>query len=344
MSALLHIAGWGAVSPAGWTSTDLADAVLSGQNLPATLDLRHPDAPPIPCRRVPAPQTSPGWLRQPRLRRTSPITRFAVSAALEALHQDRPTPAPTPPGLGILFAVQNGSVNYSSRFFAEVLANPGLASPILFPETVFNAPSSHIGSLLAAPLLNNTLVSDAGGFITALDMAAQWLDEGRVTDCLIISAEEYDWLSAEALALMPGQKVASEGAAALWICRTCDSLPDQIRLEQITEAATITQQQPRVAAIQKMRRELAAPQSSTLISAASGSSTWDRPHAEAFADWNGPRHSIQPQFGHGFSVLAGWQCVLACELIQRRLCDHAVIPADTGAAQAQAAWFTRTHP
>jgi hypothetical protein len=86
----LRIAGWGAVSPAGWTATDLAEAVLDGRDLPPTLDVRHPEAPAIPCRRVPELTAPPPWLRHPRLRRTSPITRFAVSAALEALQRQRP--------------------------------------------------------------------------------------------------------------------------------------------------------------------------------------------------------------------------------------------------------------
>jgi hypothetical protein len=342
MNATLRIAGWGAVSPAGWTAADLADAVLDGRECPATLDPRHADAPPIPCRRVPALATPPPWGRLPRLRRTSPITRFAVAAALEALHRDPTAPdSPPSPTLGILFAVQNGSVNFSRRFFAEVLENPSLASPILFPETVFNAPSSHLSSLLAAPTLNNTLVSDAGGFLTALDMATHWLDEGRVTDCLIVSAEEYDWLSAEALSLFPGPKIASEGAAALWLQHNDAPLSGSLVLEQITEAAPITARQTRATAIQRMKTALAAPANATLLAATSGCPVWDRPHLDAFGSWTAPRFTLQPQFGHPFAVLGGWQCALACELLQRNLCLDAVIPADTGATQAQAAWFHR---
>jgi hypothetical protein len=90
-----------------------------------------------------------------------------------------------------------------------------------------------------------------------------------------------------------------------------------------------------------MRSELAAPDSATLVSAASGITAWDRPHHETFADWSGPRFTLQSQFGHPFSTLGGWQCVLACELLQRGTCTDSVIPADTGATQAQAAWFHR---
>ncbi len=338
MRADLIIQGWGAVSPAGWSAAALADAVLAGTELPATLEQRQPDAPALPCKRVPAPDTPPPWLRHARLRRVSPITRFAVAAALEALGSNPPPGA----ALGIVFAVQNGGVNFSRRFYAEVLENPSLASPILFPETVFNAPSSHLASLLGAPALNNTVVGDAGGFLVALDMAAQWLDEGRVSDCLIVAAEEQDWLSAEALALYPGAKTATEGAVALWLRRAA-AVSDDILLEQITPAHLHTNQCARAQALRALRAELAAPATATLVSAASGSPAWDRPHQESFADWQGPRHTLQDQFGHGFSVLGGWQCVLACELLRRGLAEDTVVAADTGATQTLAAWFQKSH-
>lgn len=344
MNPDLIIAGWGAVSPAGWTAGELADAVLDGRDLPVFLEKRHPEVPALPCRRVPAPAAPPPWLRHPRLRRASPITRFAVAAALEALRRDPAavTVEPAGPSLGIVFAVQNGGVNFSRRFYAEVLDNPGLASPILFPETVFNAPSSHLASLLAAPALNNTLVGDAGGFLVALDMAAQWLGEGRVSDCLVVAADEYDWLSAEALDLFPGQKTATEGSAALWLRRAEAETPapaGAVVLEQITETLAITRAQPRAAAIRRMKAGLDAPPDAALVSAASGSAAWDRPHQEAFAGWSGPRFTLQEQFGHPFVVLGGWQCALACELLRRGLAKDAVIPADTGASQVLAAWL-----
>lgn len=337
MNTHFAIAGWGAVSPAGWSAAALSDAVLAGTKYPAAVESRHPGAPAFPCQRAPALDTPPPWLRHTRLRRASPITRFAVAAALEALG----TAAPAGGGLGIVFSVQNGGVNFSRRFYAEVLENPSLASPILFPETVFNAPSSHLAALLAAPALNNTLVSDTGGFLVALDLAAQWLDEGRVSDCLVLAAEEQDWLSTEALALYPGPKTAAEGAAALWLRRAASS-GSEILLEQITAPQIITNTRSRAEAILAMRREIAAPASAALFTSASGAASWDRPHLHAFADWQGPRYALQPQFGHPFAVLSGWQCVLACELLQRGLARDAVIPADTGASQALAAWFQKT--
>ena len=351
----IRLAGWGAVSPAGWSAADLAAAVLDSHAIATLTEQRSADAPATQVRRVPAVSSPPAWLTLPRLRRTSPITRFAVSAALEALGPQRPThdsnsqsqaAAATPShppssSLGLIFVVQNGSVNFSRRFFAEALENPALASPILFPETVFNAPSSHLASLLAAPTLNNTLVSDSAGFLNALEMAAEWLDQGRASDVLVVSAEEHDWLSAEALSLFPGQKNASEGAAAVWLSTTPEPRPGDIVLEQLTDSFTISHLCPRSTAIQRLAAQLAAPRSAPRVCSDSASAAWDRPSTATFADWQGPRLSLQSVLGHPYSVLGGWQCVVACELLARGLDSDVAIVADSGATQAQAAWFHR---
>ena len=347
----INLAGWGAVSPAGWSAVDLASAVLDQRLIAAVSEQRSADAPLIQVCRVPSPTHPPPWLKLSRLRRTSPITRFAVSAALEALHGNsellfvdtptRSTSGPLPTSLGIIFVVQNGSVNFSRRFYAEVLDNPALASPILFPETVFNAPSSHLASLLTASTLNNTLVSDSVGFFNALEMATHWLDQGRATDVLVVSAEEHDWLSAEALLLFPGQKTAAEGAAAVWLTATADPCAGQIVLEQLTDSFTISQRCSRLTAIQRVAAQLAAPSSASLVCSDSGCGVWDHLSTSSFAGWQGPRIPLQPFLGHPFAVLGGWQCVVACELLARGLNTHAAIVADSGATQAQAAWFHR---
>src|SRR3712207_7831863 len=42
-------------------------------------------------------------------------------------------------------AVSNGGVIYTKRFYHEVVESGAeAASPLLFPETVFNAPASHL--------------------------------------------------------------------------------------------------------------------------------------------------------------------------------------------------------
>ena len=123
----------------------------------------------------------PAFLKHPRLRRVSPISKFAVAASLEALGEHRV--ASIKDGslkVGVIFSILNGCVNYSRRFYTEALADPKTASPILFPETVFNAPSSHLSALLGTAEINYTLIGDHAGFLPAIKIAKQWLEEGRV--------------------------------------------------------------------------------------------------------------------------------------------------------------------
>ena len=111
--------------------------------------------------------------------------------------------------------MMNGCVNYTGRFFNEVLQNPAQASPLIFPETVFNAPASHIASFLGIDGVVSTLVGSSNAIVEALDTAAFWIRSGIVEECLIIAAEECDWLSAEALTYYHPKLIASEGAGAL---------------------------------------------------------------------------------------------------------------------------------
>lgn len=344
MTSCIEIAGWGAVSPAGWSVSALVEAIEANMPLPVDCEQRKTGAPQTKVRRVPNLSQTPAWLKAPRLRRTSPISRYAASAMMKALHRDTMSEFELPKDLGIIFAVQNGSVQYSRRFFAEALENPLLASPILFPETVFNAPSSHLSSLVQSATMNNTLVGDAGGFVAALDLAAQWLSDRAVSHCLVVAAEENDWVSAEALALFPGDQIAAEGAAALWLNVSAEPSPGAIVLEQITQPAAVTRLRTRASAIMMMKEELQAPKTAWLIQSLTGSAAWDRPHLDAFSDWQGRTLDVETHLGHGFSVLGGWQCALACQLLHTEVgvSRDAVVVGDCGASQATAAWFRRS--
>lgn len=212
----IHIRGVGAVSAAGWSGADLLRVVREGMPLPTSNCVRPGDERPWPCaaRLVPPPPPEKA-ARHPRLRRASAITRYSVAAAVEAMTDAGHDPAAPPKGLGILFTMMNGCVNYTGRFYQEVLQNPAQASPLIFPETVFNAPASHVASFLGVDGAVSTLVGSSNTIMEAFDAAACWLRTGLVEECLLIAAEECDWLSAEALTYYHPKLVASEGAAAL---------------------------------------------------------------------------------------------------------------------------------
>ena len=210
------IRGVGAVSSAGWSAAAMHAAVLAGTPLPSTPCARPGDVRSWPCESRFAPASPPEKIaRHPRLRRSSAITRYSVAAALEALADAGYDPAVPPPGLGILFVMMNGCVNYTGRFYHEVLQNPAQASPLIFPETVFNAPASHLASFLGVDGAVSTLVGSPNSIMEALTTAAFWINSGIVNECLLVAAEECDWLSAEALTYYHPKLIASEGAGAL---------------------------------------------------------------------------------------------------------------------------------
>lgn len=212
----LRICGVGAVSAAGWNAAAMHEAVLEGTPLPTTTCVRPGEERAWPCESRLVPAAPPEkTLRHPRLRRSSAITRYSVAAALEALADAGHDPAAPPPGLGILFVMMNGCVNYTGRFYDEVLQNPAQASPLIFPETVFNAPASHIASFLGVDGVVSTLVGSPTSIVEALDTASFWISSGIVKQCLVIAAEECDWLSTEGLTYYHPKLIASEGAGAL---------------------------------------------------------------------------------------------------------------------------------
>lgn len=307
----LRIAGVGAVSPAGWGVPALMESVRAGVSLPHEELTRAPGALVQRLRRVPRPAAPPSFAREPRLRRTSPITAFAVAAALEALGPERV--ARVQAGglrLGVVVVMLNGCVAFSRRFFGEVLDNPATASPLIFPETVFNAPSSHLASLLGTGEVNYTLVGDTAQFPAAFDLAALWLEEGGLDGVLVVAAEEADWLSGEAAALFARGAVVAEGAGALYVE---PSATPGVLLQQSTPLGP---RLPRRAAAKHVRTVWQAAlgpreRASLLCDGLVGTPGPDAAESEAFADWGGRRLSPGRVLGDGLGVRSAWQCVVA---------------------------------
>ena len=213
----ISIHGCGAVSPAGWGMESLRQSLKASSPLPAKSVPQPGWEKPLSVRQVPAPDPRPSWFGHARLRRTSPISQYLVAASLEAIGADAAPIANGSIRLGVVLCVMSGCVNYSRRFYDETLRDPATASPLVFPETVFNAPASHIAALLGASALNYTLVGDSGTFLQGLALAANWLLSDRVDACLVAGGEECDWLTASAFHLFSRSLVLSDGAGALYL-------------------------------------------------------------------------------------------------------------------------------
>jgi len=308
-------------------------ALDSGEKIaPALLERQSGDTTVrTPVLRVPAEgATTPKFAR---LRRTSPIAKFAAAAAAEALGDERlAASAAGNLRVGVIFTLTNGCVNYSNRFFAEALADPAMASPILFPETVFNAPSSHLSAMIGSTSPNDTLVGDSTGFFTGIDLAVEWIERGDVDGCLVVSAEEIDWLSAEGLMLYSRNYLPSEGAAAIYL----EPAGGPVKLLRLPDPVSLAANTRHQAAL-KIRELLAATDDgqTLLVDGRAGVARYDRPESAAWADWTGPRWSPRTVLGEGMGVSAALQVVAAAEALAEGKFPTAIVTA-TGANQQAA--------
>lgn len=315
----IFVHGVGVVSPAGWGLQAFREA-LNKREAVATRPVTRPGwEKPLAARQVPAPQPRPAFLANARLRRTSPISQYATAAVLEALGEDLPRISRGEIKLAVILTVMSGSVNYSRRFYDETLRSPETASPLVFPETVFNAPASHIGALLASNSINYTLVGDPGTFLQGLALAARWLTSGRVDACVVVGAEELDWMTSDAFRLFQKKIIMSDGAGAVYFRREKKSEP-AIQLEAVTDSHLFLTRQNRHCAAQKMKCELVPNLSdcsnALLCDSTQGLPRLDSAELEAWKTWQGARLSPKEVFGEGLMAAAAWQCVAAIDALQ----------------------------
>jgi 3-oxoacyl-(acyl-carrier-protein) synthase len=310
----VFVHGTGAVSPAGWTAGALKSAIASAVPLSLT-DVARPGwvNRNLRVRPVPVPSPRPPFLANPRVRRTSIISHYLVAAALEALGGDAAKVSAGQLNLGVIVTMMSGCVNYSRRFYDETLRDPATASPLVFPETVFNAPSSHLAALLGATGINYTLVGDPGAFAQGLALAGDWLANGLAEACLVVGAEENDWLTADAFRLFAKNVVLSDGGGALYLCTD----PSVVELERVTDSFLFTQQRSRSRAAGEMRRQLPNDAATLLCDGLQGVPRLDAAEAAAWNDWPGERLSIKRTLGEGLMAAATWQCVAAVQAIEQ---------------------------
>jgi 3-oxoacyl-(acyl-carrier-protein) synthase len=231
----LAIAGMGWVTPLGNGVDPVWEQLLQGyEATPAKISEEFGDRT-YSAFRVPESVLS-SLAPHPRLRRASLISRFAAAAGLEALQAagvklDSQTAERT----ALIFAISNGGVIYTKRFYRDIVeAGAQSASPLLFPETVFNAPASHLAAILGITGATYTLVGDSAVGLLAISMANDLMANDALDYCLVVGAEEADWLLCDAyrrwrlLRLTPPVEpftekkrgmILSEGAGAVLLAR-----------------------------------------------------------------------------------------------------------------------------
>jgi 3-oxoacyl-(acyl-carrier-protein) synthase len=290
---------------------------------------------------MPVPMKSVDALgRNPRLRRSSAISYFAVAAGLAALENAglEMTPA-LAARTAVIFAISNGGVIYTRKFYDQIVKQgANAASPLLFPETVYNAPASHLAALLGIDGASYTLVGDSSVGLAALHFGAQLLALGGVDQCVIVGAEECDWILCEAYAdWRLARTPLAEGAAAVVLRR------EGKYALQTHAGVPFFRQRDAAGALERVLRDLSEAATPELIVSSANGMFVDRAEEKALARLSsGARHLCpKRQFGEAPGASALMQTVLAAVALEQLGLHRALVPVVGFNQQASAVWLER---
>ncbi|HEX4085268.1 MAG TPA: beta-ketoacyl synthase N-terminal-like domain-containing protein [Chthoniobacteraceae bacterium] len=262
----VFIAGAGWITPLGAGLDEVWNAIAAGTPAPVRELAGPPGRKPHRAALIP-PKLADAVARNPRLRRASNISLFAATAVLAAMRDAGLDPA-QPGRCAIVFAVSDGGVIYTRRFYDQVVRE-GSGSPLLFPETVYNAPASHVAAILGIDGITYTLAGDASAGLAALRLGAELIASGQADHCIVAGAEEADWILGEAysqwgLASTRGALIA-DGAAAVVLSRA-----GRYRLDCVTPGVPFFKQAAASASLSAALDQLPDVRPARIISSANG--------------------------------------------------------------------------
>ena len=323
----LSIAGVGWVTPLGSGTDDVWNRLVAGE-VAATEEVSDPLAEKSYfAYRVPqaALKSLPP---HPRLRRASAISRFAASAGLAALADaglalDQVKSS----RFALIFAVANGGVIYTKRFYSDIVKTGAeAASPILFPETVFNAAASHVAAIMGLNGTTYTVVGDGSVGLTGIKMAEDLMSDPSLDYCLVVAAEEADWLLCDAYEKWrllrddppigvfekPGKgTILSEGAGAVVLGRA-----GAIQIAATSAGAHFARRSQAGDVLAKILKVVGAKEDAVIFGSANGTFV-DEAESSALHRIapSGMIHSIKPNVGEGVAASALWQVVAAVQAL-----------------------------
>jgi len=327
----VQIAGMGWVTPLGSGVEEVWNRLLNGESA-SVETLSSPLGRDYPVFRVPASALTKAPTH-PRLRRSSAISRSAAVAGLGALESAGVKLDPEiAKRTALIFAVSNGGVIYTKRFYHEIVESGAqAASPLLFPETVFNAPASHLAAILGITGATYTLVGDGAVGTLALKMAEDLMSIDTLEYCLVVAAEEADWLLCDAYRrwrllrsappLDPFQHppcgtILSEGAGAILLSLKGLAAASPISIEKIADGTNFRQQREAAAGVDWVFSELcttppdlvAASANGTFIDAAEESAI--RKHSP-----NATVYAVKGQLGESVGASSLWQTICGAQAL-----------------------------
>lgn len=323
----LAIAGMGWVTPLGSGVDSVWERLLHGDEASTTTISEEFGDRSYNAFRVPE-STLRGAVHS-RLRRASAISRFAAAAGLDALQAANVKLDPQyAERTALIFAISNGGVIYTKRFYRDIV-NEGAqsASPLLFPETVFNAPASHLAAILGISGATYTLVGDGTVGLLAIKMAEDLMANEAFDYCLVVGTEEIDWLLCDAYRrwrllraappIEPFSKhtrgmILSEGAGAIVLTR--DGL---LTIECVHPGGYFVKRAEAAESLERVLRDLGQSEIDIVVSSANGTFV-DQAECGAFKAVvpNAFVYAAKPALGESVGAAAIWQVILAAQALR----------------------------
>ena len=323
----LAIAGMGWVTPLGSGVDSVWERLLHGDEACATTVSEKFENRPYNVFRVP--ESALTGFAHPRLRRASAISRFAAAAGLDALRGAGLNPdSQNAESIALIFAISNGGVIYTKRFYREVVdAGAQSASPLLFPETVFNAPASHLAAILGIRGATYTLVGDGAVGLLAIKMAEDLMANEALDHCLVVGTEELDWLSCDAYRrwrllrpappIEPFSKqtrgmILSEGAGAILLARE-----GPFAIECAHPGGYFARRAQAEEILKRILHDLSQSEIDLVISSANGTFV-DRAEYRALKAVvpNAFVYTAKPALGESVGAAGLWQVILAAQALR----------------------------
>jgi 3-oxoacyl-[acyl-carrier-protein] synthase II len=334
----LAIAGMGWITPLGNGVDPVWEQLLQGcEATPAKISEEFGDRS-YGAFRVPESVVA-SLAPHPRLRRASLISRFAAAAGLEALQAaGMKMDAQTAERTALVFAISNGGVIYTKHFYRDIVETGAQsASPLLFPETVFNAPASHLAAILGITGTTYTLVGDSAVGLLAIKMADDLMANDALDYCLVVGAEEADWLLCDAyrrwrlLRLTPPIKpfseekrgmILSEGAGAVLLARlpphsAAEAGDSPVLIERAHPGMSYRRQTEAEEVVEGILRDLGQTEIDFVISSANGTFI-DQAECEALRRTipDAFVYTAKPALGESVGAAGLWQVIVGAQALR----------------------------
>lgn len=342
----VRIAGIGCVTPLGGDLDTIWRRIEAGERA-AVVEVTNPETGRKLCASLVPAEFTAHLGREPRLRRSSAISLLAAAAGKAAMADGGIEFTPAQKSrLAIVFGVSSGGVQYTRRFYEQIVKQgANTASPMLFPETVYNAPASHLAAMLGVDGATYTLVGDGTVGLQALHFGTQLLELGDADHVLVVASEELDWALIEAHCnwrlARPGKgALLAEGAAAVL-------LGYEGRRGKIAShpGESFISRREAAAALDRVFTAL-TPRERVDIFASGANGTWVdallRAAAARHFPTPGPRElTAKDFFGEAIGAGALLQVVLAADALERQSATRALVASLGWNQQATGAFITR---